>query len=167
MEDIDFILEDNVITYTTKIAYVTNVDIELDKDNYTIKNPDHELYKLYFGDVYGIDIYRIIVELKDNNVLFKNVEFKLNETLVNYQLIKPGFYYVEVNDDGIKELSLALNKDTFEYEKNSDLIDVSIGRDERHEDIAVTISPKTGNKLSMFAIVDINGMKFNLSNSKF
>lgn len=163
----DFIIENGVITYITKIAYITNVDIEFDVENYYINNSDHELYKLYLGDLYGADKFFIIVELKDNNVLSKDVLFKLNGTSVGYENLRPGFYYIEVQENAINNLNITLNTASFEFVKDSDNYNIEIGRDEQYEDLAVIISAKEGNKLSKLSNVIINGDVYNLSNSKF
>ena len=163
----DYVLENNVITYTTKISYVTNVDIDLNEETYSLNNADHELYKVYFGNLFGQDKYRIIIELKDNNLLSKGAEFRINGNIIEAEILKPGYYYIDVANNGIKNINISLNKENFEYTKDSDLYNISIGRDERHEDIAVTISPVEGTVLSKFANVLINGEIYNLSTGKY
>lgn len=163
----NFTNDGDKIIYTTKISHVTNVDIELDKNNYIITSEENDLYKAYFGNLYGSNVYHIIVELKDNNVLSKNVEFKINGDIVDYNDLKPGFYYIEVQEDGINNFSIELDTKTLEYSKESDLYNVEIGRDERHEDIAVIISQVENNKLSKFSNVVVNGITYNLSSNKY
>ncbi len=160
-------VQNNKITYITKVLNVNIIDIELDEELYVIKNPDNDLYSLSFGNDYGAEKYRIIIELKDNNQLLPDTIVSLNGSIVEYKSLKPGFFYIEVSDNGVKNINIVLNIDNFEYSLDSELCDVVIDRDDDYDDILVTITPKEGQKLSRFVNIKINDIIYNLSNDNF
>lgn len=163
----EYVNEKTSLIYTTKIISVSKVEIQLDEEKYELLNQENELYIVSFSDDIMPDEYYIIIELKDNNILSEGALFTLNNQNVEYYLLQPGFYYIKLKDDGIRNINITLNVDNFEFTTDEPLCNVVVGRDEQYEDIAVTITAVEGSRLSRYVTVCINNVMYNVSTENF
>ena len=164
---VDFIVNGNVVEYKTKTETVTEVNIELDEKEYVILNNDSNLYNLYVLEETGSDVIKVIIELKDNNILSPFATVTLNNEEVEFTEYESGSYIVTIADERITTLELDFDIDSFEFNNTSDKYGVLIERDANYDDIEVKVTANEGYEFSKRIKIVINKKVYLLSEVEF
>jgi len=164
---VDFANKGNYVEYKTKTETVTEVNIELDVKEYTILNNDSNLYDLYVLEENGSEEIKVVIELKDNNILSPLATVTLNGVEVEFAEYEIGSYVVTIFDERITTFELDFDIDSFEFDNISDKYDIVISRDVNYDDIEVKVTAKEGYEFSKRIKIVVNKKVYLLAEVEF